>query len=711
MRFEVRVPLLVGALLGAAFLATAQAPEPRPASASVAVFPADVKLVAIPVFVSRDGKAVANLTVSDFEVEDQGKRVPIAGFLAVDAAGSGTVPEGSGPSLLAASRRQFLFLFDLTFSTAPAIFRARQAAIKLLDKSLQPGDLVAVASLGQGGAKVQIGFTSDRGQAAQAITTLGGAEGARLRDPLGLAYDLGIQVAAGTSASGTQGLEMKEDRRSDNRADLLQVARSEQAQYRQRVVDYVVELRKLTELLDSVQGRKQVVLISAGFDDSMLLGAEGAERSESSRSVAEGRLHEVQSDRHFGDASATSTLSVLFEGLARTDTVIHTVDVGGLAAGGTPEEQGSVRRGSGRQSLAQIAGQSGGRFVGGTNDLAGALRDVLDATRYYYVLAFEPSSSKRKSDELRRLKIKVKDSGLQVSHRAGYTLPDPKMMAAGQRQLQAAEIIAKGISGGSLSLHAVAAPYRNARGELSLPVVLQIDGQGLLADGGKKPLPVEVYGYALDGTGRVQDALGFSPVLDLERVGGLIKENGVQVLTVFQVEEGPVDLRFLVRDPASGRAGSLRMLTTVPSFGHDVMSASPPLFMDDPRTRVVIPAPSQRKPDLDIPFRLLDAPFTPEAVPVLRNGATRDVCVMTFGGGRLVAASFTVAAELVRDGGQPLPVATGAPRLVEDADLMQRVVFSVAPKDAPAGDYRLRVTLQKPGGGSPGQSEAPVRVD
>jgi hypothetical protein len=133
--------------------------------------------------------------------------------------------------------------------------------------------------------------------------------------------------------------------------------------------------------------------------------------------------------------------------------------------------------------------------------------------------------------------------------------------------------------------------------------------------------------------------------------------------------------------------------------------------MDDPRTRVVLPSPSRRKPELDIPFRLLDVPFTPEAAPVLRTGENRDVCVMTFGGGRFVSGSLTVAAELVRDGGAPLPVATGAPRIVEDADLMQRVVFSVAPKDAPGGDYRLRVTLSKPGGGSRGQSEAAVRID
>jgi VWFA-related protein len=718
MRLKAPVSVFTASvLLGLASLAGAQGSEARPAPPA-AVFSSDVKLVAVPVFVSRDGKAVSGLTVNDFEVEDQGKVVPIAGFLAVDAGASATAQDPTAsPGLVAASRRQFLLLFDLAFSSAPGIQKARQAALELIEKSLQPGDLIAVASLGQAGAKVLVGFTSDHTQASRAISTMdGGAEGMRLRDPLGLAYDLGINVAPG---AGPGGLEMKEretraggDEENDNRARLLQASRADQAAYRQRVASWVLELRKLTELLDSVKGRKQVVLISAGFDDSLLLGAQGTERAESARSVAEGRLWEVQSDRHFGDTSTNSTLGVLFEGVARTDTVIHTVDVGGLAAGGTPDEQGSgVRQASGREGLSQIAGQSGGRFVGGTNDLASALRDVLDTSRYYYVLAFEPSSSKKKPDELRKLKIKVKGSGLQVSHRAGYTLPDPRTMAPGQRQLQAAEAIAKGLSGGAVGLQAVAVPHRNAKGEISLPTVLQIDGESMLAGAGKKPLPIEVYGYVLDGAGHVQDAVALTPTLDLEKLSTVIKDKGIQVLTVFKVKEGPADLRFLVRDPASGRTGSLRMGAIVPPFSSDAFVMSPPILMDDPRARLAIPAPSQLKPQLDIPFRLEDTPFTADAHPILKNGAARDVCVMTFGGGRLAASSLAVTAELVRDGGQPAPVVAGTPRIVEDADRMQRIVFNVTPKGVPAGEYRLRVTIGKPGGGGSAQSELSVRVD
>ena len=153
----------------------------------------------------------------------------------------------------------------------------------------------------------------------------------------------------------------------------------------------------------------------------------------------------------------------------------------------------------------------------------------------------------------------MKRPGLQVSHRAGYTLPDATTATAARtRQLQSAEIIAKGLSGGALRLHAASMAYRNAEGQLSLPVVLEIDGESLQAGEGQK-LALEIFGYAFDAEGRVLDFVTLSPTLDMAQVGPVVRTRGVQVLTAFRVKDGPVDLRFLVRDPASGRAGSLRI--------------------------------------------------------------------------------------------------------------------------------------------------------
>ena len=383
-------------------------------------FPVDVRLVAVPVFVTtREGKAVPALTAADFEIEDQGRKVPVAGFLAVDASAPPAAPDVTGGSraLTAAARRQFLLLFDLTFSTAPGMLKAREAALAFLQKGPEPGDLIAVASFGPGGLDVRLGFTPDVLQAAHAVATLGSAEGARLRDPLGIAYDLGVPLGEGTGRWGLL-LQPQEKGKVDlaavYRNQILQLSRAERDQYRQRVVQYVGELQRLALLLDSVQGRKQVMLLSGGFDQSVLMGAQSTEQAESAQAVTEGRLWEVQDDRHFGDSVARSGLDALYAALARSDTVVHTLDVGGLTGGraGRSRRVGGETRGSGRETLAQIAGRSGGRFLHNANDLAAAMRDVLDASRHYYVLAFAPAESKKPPGELRKLRIKVKPSGL-----------------------------------------------------------------------------------------------------------------------------------------------------------------------------------------------------------------------------------------------------------------------------------------------------------
>jgi hypothetical protein len=255
-------------------------------------------------------------------------------------------------------------------------------------------------------------------------------------------------------------------------------------------------------------------------------------------------------------------------------------------------------------------------------------------------------------------------------------------------------------------------PYRSAKGVVSLPVVLEIDGESLMqgADA-KKPLTLEIYAYALDGKGRIQDALSLTPKLDMAQVGGRVREKGVQVLTAFRVAAGTADLRFLVRSPESGRAGSLRTALDVPAFSADRLYVSSPLVMDDPRARLVLPTPSRGNRELEIPFRLENTPFTPEGRPRLKNGEAREICLMTWKGpSYAVDAMPEVAAELLIEGRAPVALEAGSTRVVNDADGFRRLVLGVTPRGVQPGDYRLHVTVRDLKGGGEGESQLAVRV-
>jgi VWFA-related protein len=696
----------LGCLLALGSLAVARSL----AAQELPVFGTRVTVVTLPVFVTdKSGRAVAGLTAGDFEIEDQGTKVPLVAFQAVDASSPEPAAE-AGMMVQAAARRQFLLLFDLTFSTPVGIMRARQAAIDFVRGSLAPSDLAAAATFSQAGIQVLVSFTTDRAQLARAISTLGVVDTQRLRDPLSLAYDLGLDRSG-------PGIGPPSDNRLDEylRQMAQQQSRSEQTLYRQRVDGFLAGLGQLARALDAVEGRKQVVLLSAGFDSTVLGGAQGQEAADAAQAAADGRLWEVQSDRYFGDSVTRDSLDRLFQSLAATDTVIHTVDVGGLAAGGAVDQAVPGRLAPGRDTLAQFAANTGGRFIKDANDIRAGLVELLDASRHYYVLAFEPLEAGRKPGRLRKIEVRVRGSGLEVSHRKGYVIPDAKRDVVPEAgRLQAAETIAKGLSGGPIALRAVAVPYRDAKGDLSLPVVLEIDGRTLLGEGASNELSLEVFGYAFDGEGRIHDAVGLARTLDLGAVRSVLQAKGLQVLTSFAVTAGPVDLRFAVREKTTARGGSLRVRLEMPAFEAGKIVLSPPLAMDDPRTRLVMPAASRALPALAIPFRLADTPFTAEPLPLLRNGAELDVCVMAWGGEARYGGgpSYEIDAEILDPAGEArdLPLA-GPPRVVQDADGLERYVLTLAPREVPAGRYALRVRFRDPATAATGRSEIAVQLE
>jgi hypothetical protein len=177
----------------------------------------------------------------------------------------------------------------------------------------------------------------------------------------------------------------------------------------------------------------------------------------------------------------------------------------------------------------------------------------------------------------------------------------------------------------------------------------------------------------------------------------------VQVLTTFRVPPGAIDLRFSYAK-ASADAWPV-------AGGHDRAhvrrrrsALSPPLLMDDLRTRVVIPTPSRRNPQLQIPFRVQDTAFTPMALGGARRRAAGGL-PMAFG--MTPGAGARIEAELLGGAGGPVAVEAGPPRVVSDADGVARVVFTLTPRSLAAGEYRLRARLVD-GARTIASSELPV---
>ena len=293
-----------------------------------------------------------------------------------------------------------------------------------MEKALLPSDLGALATFStSGGVKLLVGFTSDRQQLLKALNGLDLQRLERRADPLILTYDLPApgEPLGGASNPGAEGAGRFFTAEDIREAQVI-YRQAEQEVYKRKVSGLLDGMVQLARALDAVAGRKQVIFLSGGFNDATLAGAEGSDQRRNAEAVAEGRIWEVSSDNQFGDASVRQQLQKTLQTFAGTDCVVHTVDVTGLAASGSSVQDAvgvDTRGRAGRQSLSQMAAATGGRFIKDTNDMAGALGQILEATRRYYLLAFEPPQQKG-AGRFHKLKVKVRRKGLNVSNRSGY---------------------------------------------------------------------------------------------------------------------------------------------------------------------------------------------------------------------------------------------------------------------------------------------------
>jgi VWFA-related protein len=711
--------ILAAALIGPV-AATAETQKPAPPS-----FGSELSVMSLPVFVTdKDGKAVSGLASEDFEILDEGRAARIVGFQEIDAAQPLPLAARTFRGA-AATRRQFLLLFDLSFTSVSGLVRCRAAASHFVQSQLGPNDLAAVATISvNSGLKLLVGFTADRLQLQHAVDGLGILDLDRRPDPLGLAYDASLmqpQLAQAPAASGggkpsDEAKSDREERIAEQLRDMQRLMkRGDTADYRRKVSGLLKGIYQLGQMLDAVQGRKQVIFLSAGFDDTTLVGEQGAQARRNSEAIVEGRIWEVQSDERFGDAGIRQQMDQMLRGLASGDVVVHTVDVTGLSTSGDVSTfDGAAAPRGGRESLSQIAQGSGGLFFKDMNDLGRVFGSILDATQRYYVVAFELEA--KGPGKFHKLKVRVKGKDRSVSTRAGYLEPDAAAAKSPARaSLQAAEAIVKGISGGDIDVRVLAVPYRSAEGRVTLLVVLEVNGRALLeGHGAGGNLGLQIFGYAMDEQGHVEDTVALAPTLDLGKVGPRLLEQGLQLHTAFTLSPGRHSLRFLVRDGEKGRRGFQAVDATVPNFEDGAFLLSPPLFMDDPTHWVLLQSPSRSTATLELPFHVESDLFAPRARPQLANGHTANVCVLAYNGGASYApgTQFEIKAQLLDADGTAVRFGKlQVAKVVADSDGYRRFVLNVTPGDVPPGDYSFHVKIKDPASGELIESAEPVRVN
>ena len=576
-----------------------------------------VSYVEVPVTVTgRDGQPVRGLTAANFELIDDGQKRTLASFDAIDFASVESMTAVS--PLNPAARRNFLILFDLTFSTPVARGRAQEAAQNFVTKMVERRDRVAVATIDvQRGFRILTAFTTDRSLIKAAIAD---PERFNSSDPL----HIGPSTLDALRASWIGGASDR-DRSGDIEDYLRFSARSEDFDNRRRVETQISTLSEAAKILRRVSGQKMVVFLSEGFDPKTIQGTENRfteERIVEMTAIEKGEIWKIDSDARYGSASGISLLERMSQLFRRSDVVLHALDIKGLRVDNTVEG-GQIKRSN--EGLFLLANATGGEVFHNNNDLGQNFGKVIEHHQVVYILGFNAPVGQ--AGKFHSLKVKlVGVPGARVSHRTGYYEAGNDTNI--EQSLSNAEVVLNDIPQPDIRVSSLAAPFPTTALKSQVPVILEISGADLVKAARGDAAAAEIFVYAFDEDGLVRDSLFERLSLDLTKARERLTESGVKYYGTLSLPPGKYAIRSLVRVAASEKRGFARTDIVVP--GENDVSISPPFFVEAPGKWVMVKGASHDETNASYPFELNGESFIPSAGVKLEAGMPRKFVVFVY---------------------------------------------------------------------------------
>ena len=693
------------------------AQEKPPVAGGVVTEKAGITLIEIPVnVVGKDGNPVAGLTAADFELTDDGKKVPITGVDVIDLSKGVPPPGSAAPAVPAAARRLWLLVFDLSYTSPSGVVRAREGARRFVTEAMKPVDLAAVGTLSVDlGWKLLVNFTSDRQQLAAAIDTLGLTADTNRADPLAFAFQPPGPTSPGNAppAVGKRDADILENLRDTQRM----VKGANDDLQRGRVAKLVGSLGGIGRTLDAARGRKQVLFFSEGFETRLLSGhmASGDRATAPSQNIsaasvdtstpqgmadaaASGEIWKIDSDVRFG---STATRTRMLDALAqfnRSDAVLNAIDISGLRAEG---DASGTAAGSGTDALFAMAAATDGDLVRNANALGPELSKLEERTALVYLLIYQPKEL-AKPGAFHALKVKVRTAGARVYARSGYYEPRPyAALSALEKVLATGDLLTAGTRQNDLATHLLVAPFASQAEAPQVPVLLEIPGKDLLTGATGDALNVQIYVYANDSSGTLADYVVTEMSLDLAKVRPSLESGGLKFYGTLYLPPSTYEVHALVRSTANGRAAVATSRFTVPKMPGGDPTVLPPFFEEAPGRWLMVrgnPRADAPPRPADYPFAIAGDSFIPSVLPVVAPDAPAQVAVVAynFGGGGS-PAPLDVRAEVVGADGTSRPAAvTVARRSDVERGGGRKLILDFKPAGLAPGRYALKVSIADP---------------
>jgi VWFA-related protein len=378
-----------------------------------------VNVVNIDVFVEdRQGNPITGLTADDFELQVDGRTVPIGNFYAATeerllasperrpAPGPPPAPEpepetGPPPD----QRLQLVFYVDNFNLRAPDRNRVLRSLQRFVSAEVPAGTPMMLISYDHS-LNVRQPFTTDP------LLILDAAAEVEKLSGLAAGRDADRRIALG---------EIDE---ADDEFEALATAAS-YAEARQTELALPMEaLTRFMEPLGGLPGRKALVYVSSGLpkrvgEDLFVYIESRFQRSRARmRSFTYDLTGKYEELTRAANTSGVTLYTLDAGGLMGFDSL--SAEEGGSVQGGSFVEVDSVNRANLQAPLHQLAHATGGRALTNSNNLELMFGQLLQDITTYYSLGYEatPADEQR----FRRVEVEVKVPGARVRHRNGFRL-------------------------------------------------------------------------------------------------------------------------------------------------------------------------------------------------------------------------------------------------------------------------------------------------
>jgi VWFA-related protein len=553
-----RKPILMAAVLTAATLAAIGALLAQ--DQGLVKFTTNTNLVVVDLYArDKTGKIVTNLKKEDFTILEDGKPQAISIFeiqnleselLPPIAEAPKTLIDRTAPAPAIApkapvkpsqgpiryqDRRLIAFFFDFASMPATDQVRARDAAIKFLQKQMTPSDLVSILAY-TASLKVVEDFTDDRERLIATIRKF----------QTGVASEMSSAADTGAESEGDDTGSFVADETEFN------IFNTDQK---------LAALESAAHKLAAYPEKKALVYISSGLPKT---GVENQSQLRSTINAA------VRANVSFYPIDATGLVAEAPSGNASAASPRGT----GVFSGSSQRGRQDSRMDQ-QETLVTLAADTGGKALLDNNDLSIGIVQAQRDIKSYYIIGYY-SSNDAKDGRFRRIEVKLNAKTLEakLDYRKGYYAD--KVFARfnstdKERQLQEALTLGDPVS--ELPIAIEIDHFRIARDRYFVPLSVKIPGSAvkLAKKGSREAVEFDFIGQVRDRAGKLVTAVrdGITVKLD-ESAAAQLGRRSFQYDTGVTLQPGDYTLRFLTRENLSGKMGTFETKFNVPDLNTDL---------------------------------------------------------------------------------------------------------------------------------------------